>query len=142
MLVGVQRHPYFSLGHNSIMKLYLEFSAFEPFSAFGPFSKCTEACDLVILFSGFHERFWRLAHFRNAQRHVAQIIFFLVLMSVFGIWPILEIRRGMRPRYIFSRSHEHFFAFVGFKLFLAFCPFSKRTEACDPVVRSYFFSFS
>ena len=55
-------------------------------------------------------------------------------MSIFGIWPILEIRRGMRPGYILSRFQEHCFALVGFKLFLAFCPFSKRTEACDPVI--------
>ena len=44
------------------------------------------------------------------------------------------MHRGMWPGYTFSRFHEHFFAFVGIKLFLAFCPFSKRTEACDPVI--------
>ena len=55
-------------------------------------------------------------------------------MSVFGIWPILEIHRGMWPNDIFSHFHEHVFAFVGFKLFLAFCPFLKSTEACDLVI--------
>ena len=79
-------------------------------------------------------RFWHSAHFRNAQRHAARLYIFLVFMSVFGIWPILEIHRGMWPGYIFSRFYEHFFAFVGFKSFLAFCPFSKCTKACDPVI--------
>ena len=55
-------------------------------------------------------------------------------MSVFGIWPILENRRGMWPGYIFSGFHEHVFAFVGFKSFLVFCPFSKCADVCGPVV--------
>ena len=44
-------------------------------------------------------------------------------MSVFGILPSLEIHSGMWPGYVFSRFHEHVFPFVGFKSFLAFCPF-------------------
>ena len=61
-------------------------------------------------------------------------------MSIFGIWPILEIHRGMWFGYIFSCFYEHFFAF-GFKSFLAFCPFSKCTKVCDPVVQfSHFMS--
>ena len=75
--------------HNSIMKLYLEISAFEPFLALGPFSKRAEACGPVIHFSRFLEgflhllvsnRFWHFSHFPNAQRHVAQLYFFLVFM--------------------------------------------------------------
>ena len=48
----------------------------------------------------FH-RFWHSAHFRNAQRHAARLYIFLVFMSVFGIWPIFEIHRGMWPGYTF-----------------------------------------
>ena len=29
-------------------------------------------------------------------------------MSVFGIWPIFEMHRGMWPAYTFSRFHERF----------------------------------
>ena len=51
-----------------------------------------------------------------------------------GIWPIFEMHRGMWPGNIFSRFHEHVFAFVIFKSFLAFGPFLKCTKACDPVI--------
>ena len=110
-------------------------------------------------FYSFHERFWHLAHFRNTQKDVVQLYILLVswaflvfypfskctkacgpvihfsrFMSVFGIWPIFEIHRGMWPGYIFSRFPERFFAFVGFKSFLVFYPFSKCTKGCGPVI--------
>ena len=111
--------------------------------AFCPFSKCTEACGpvmhVLIFMSVFlhllvSNRFWHFTHFRNAQKHVARLYIFLVFVSVFGIWPIFEMHRGMWPGYTCSRFPEHFFAFVGFKSFLAFYPFSKCTKACDPVI--------
>ena len=84
------------------------------FLAFGPFPKYTEACGPVILFLVFmsiflhllvSNRFWHFAHFRNAQSHAIRLYIFLVFMSVFDIWPILEIHRGMWSGNIFSRFH-------------------------------------
>ena len=63
------------------------------------------------IFSRFDEhllvsnRFWHFAHFRNAQKHAIRLYVFLVLMSVFGILPILEMHRGMWSGHIFSRFH-------------------------------------
>ena len=65
-------------------------------------------------FFRFHERFWHSAHFRYAQRHVARLYIFLVFMSVFGIWPIFEMHRGMLPGCTFSRLHERFWHLAHF----------------------------
>ena len=111
MLVGVQQHPLFS------PPMYFDYETFS---------------------SVLCNRFWHSAHFQNAQRYVAWLYIFLVFIGVFGIWPILEIHRHV-DRLIFSRFHEHFFAFIGFKSFLAFGPFLKCTKACDPVI--HFFRF-
>ena len=83
-------------------------------------------------------------------------------MSVFGIWPIFEMHRGMWPGYSFSRFQERFWHFAHFvitqrhvvrsyifsfsRAFLAFGPFSKYTEACGPIIFflvfiSVFFAF-
>ena len=71
-------------------------------------------------------------------------------MSVFGIWPIFEMHRGMWPGYSFSRFQERFWHFAHFvitqrhvvrsyifsfsRASLAFGPFSKYTEACGPII--------
>ena len=139
MLAGVQHHSSF------FPHTYFDYETFYlvqcSSTVFGirPIFEMREACGPVIHFSRFHERFWHLAYFPNTQRHVSRWYFFS-----------------------FSRT---LFAFVGFKSFLAFSPFSKCTKACDPiihfsrfherfwhlahfrnaqrhVVRSYFFSFS
>ena len=75
-------------------------------------------------------RFWHSAHFQNAQRHVTWLYFFLVFMSVFGVWLIFEMHRGMWPGYTFSRCHECFWHFAHFGN-------TQRHAA-----RLYFFSFS
>ena len=115
-------------------------------------------------FSRFHERFWHLAHFRNAQKHVAQlfifslsraflafcpiskhteacgpVIHFLVFMSVFGIWSIFEIHRGMWPDYIFFvfiSVFLHLLASNRFGILPIFEMYRRH------VLRSYFFSLS
>ena len=94
---------HFPLRRTSIMKLFY-FSALQAFLAFGPVLKCTEAC--------------------------GPVMHFLVFMSIFGIWSIFEMHRGMWPGYLFSRFHESFWHFAHFG------------NTRKHVVRSYIFSFS
>ena len=55
-------------------------------------------------FVGF-KSFWHFAHFRNAQKQAIRLYIFLLVMSVFGIWPIFEMHRDMWSGHIFSRFH-------------------------------------
>ena len=92
---------------------------------------------MKFLFSSvLFNHFWHLAHFRNAQRHVARLYIFLVFMRVF--WHLANFRNtpGMLPGYIFSRFHEHVFAFVGFKRFRHFVHFR---NAQKHAIRLYIF---
>ena len=75
-------------------------------------------------------RFRHSAHFQNAQKHVTWLYFFLVFMSVFGVWLIFEMHRGMWPGYTFSRFHECFWHLAHFGN-------TQRHAA-----QIYFFSFS
>ena len=129
MLVGIQQHPSFSA------QTYFNYETFlvQCFSTvFGirPIFEIRRGMWPGYTFSRFHECFWHLAHFRNAQRHVARLFIFslsraflafcpfwkhteacgpvthfLVFTSVFGIWSVFEMYRGMWPDYIFSRFH-------------------------------------
>ena len=146
--------PIFEM-HRGMWPGYKFFSFSCAFLAFGPFSKHTEACgpvthflvfmcvfgiwpifeihkacgpDIHLLVFSFSAAFLAFCPFSKHTEACGPDIHLLVFISVFGIWPIFEIHRGMWPDHIFSRFLLRFFAFVGFKSFLAFCPFSKCIE--------------
>ena len=104
------------------------------FLAFGPFWKYAEACGPVIFFLVFtsiflhllvSNCFWHFAHFQNARKHAIRLYIFSRFHERF--WYFAHFRNAQR-----HVVRSYFFSFS--RAFLVFCPFSKRTEACDPVI--------
>ena len=102
MLVSIEQHLSFSAQTYFNYKTFHLVQCFSTVFGIRPIFEIHRGMWPGYAFFRFHERFWHLVHFRNAQRHVARL-------------------------YFFSFSLAFFFAFVGFKLCLAFCPFSKCT---------------
>ena len=106
----------------------------------------TDACSSLLLFSQCIRKLtlhslqfadnvgWcTTTSFITPQTYFDYETFYLVqcFSTVFGIFPIFEMHRGMRPGCTFSRFHERFWHFAHFR---------NAQEACGPVI--FFFSFS
>ena len=107
MLVGIQQNPSFSAQTYFNYETFL-FQCFSTVFGIRPFFEMHRGMWSGHIFSRFHERFWHLVRFRNAQKHVARLYFFSFSLA--------------------------FLAFVDFKSFWHFAHFRNAQEACAPVI--------